>query len=309
MKRPFYNAMHSLLYDQRHFVAAVCFRLSFLFSDKTYLKMMHRLELRKKLDLDDPQTFNDKLQWLKLFYHRPDFVTMADKEAVKAYVASKIGEEYVIPLIGKWHRVKDIDWDMLPNQFVLKTNHDGGNFGVVICKDKATFDKRKAIRRLNRSLRRNTFLLGREWPYKNIPRKVFAEQYMEDIDAKGLLDYKFMCFDGKVKMLYVASERQSKTGVKFDYFDENYNHLDLYQSHPNALTPPEKPQSFELMKELAEKLSKGIPHVRVDFYEVNGKVYFGELTFFSLGGWAAFHPEKYDYLLGSYLQLPNEKII
>ena len=279
-------------------MCAICFRLSFLFPDETYLKLMHRLELRRKLDLDNP-----------LSYHRPDFVTMADKEAVKAYVSSKIGEEYVIPLIGKWNRVKDIDWSALPNQFVLKTNHDGGNFGIVICKDKARFNKRKAIKRLKQSLRRNTFLLGREWPYKNIPRKVFAEEYMEDFETQGLLDYKFLCFDGKVRMLYVASERQSKTGVKFDFFDENFNHLDMYQSHPNALIPPKKPLNFELMKELAEKLSEGIPHVRVDFYEVNGKVYFGEFTFFSLGGWGVFHPEEYDYLLGSYIQLPSEKII
>lgn len=309
MKRPFYNAVHSLLFNQRHLVTALCVRLGFLFSDKTYLKIMHRLELHKKLDLDNPQTYNEKLQWLKLYYHRPDFVTMADKEAVKAYVASKIGSEYVVPLLGKWNRVKDIDWDMLPNQFVLKTNHDGGNNGIVICKDKSSFNKRKAKKRLKWSLRRNTFLLGREWPYKDIPRKVFAEQYMENFGSKDLLDYKFLCFDGKVKLLFVASERQGKTGVKFDFFDEDFNHLNLFQSHPNAKKTPEKPKNFQLMKEIAEKLSAGIPHVRVDLYEVNGKVYFGEYTFFSLGGWAGFHPQKYDYLLGSYIQLPTEKIV
>ena len=309
MKRPFYNAIHSLLHNRRHFVSACCVRLSFLFPDEFYLKMMFWLELRKKLDLDNPQTFNEKLQWLKLYCHRPEFVTMADKEAVKAYVASKIGEEYVVPLLGKWDRAKEIDWDKLPNKFVLKTNHDGGNYGIVICKDKQHFDRQKAIRRLNKSLRRNTFLLGREWPYKNIPRKVFAEQYLEDADTSDLLDYKFFCFDGKVKMLYVASNRQEKSGVKFDYFDVNYNHLNIRQSHPNAAVTPPKPKNFELMKELAEKLSVGIPHVRVDFYEVNGRVYFGEFTFFSLGGWAAFHPEEYDYQLGSWIQLPEEKII
>jgi len=308
MKRPLYNAVQSLLHDRRHFVAALCVRLSFLFSDKTYLRIMHRLKLHKKLDIDDPQSYNDKLQWLKLYYHRPDFITMADKVAVKAYVSSKIGEEYVIPLLGEWNRVKDIDWSALPNQFVLKTNHDGGNFGIVICKDKMLFNKRKAIKRLKRSLRRNTFLLGREWPYKNIPRKVFVEKYLEDFETQSLLDYKFLCFNGKVRMLYVVSERQSRTGVKFDYFDEDYNHLDVYQLYPNAQTPPKKPHNFERMKELAEKLSEGIPHVRIDFYEVNGKVYFGEFTFFPYGGWATFHPEKYDYILGQYIKLP-EKVI
>ena len=308
MKRPFYNAVKSLLHDRRHFVAALCVRVSFLFSDETYLKLMHRLKFQRHLDLNNPVTYNDKLQWLKLYYHRPEFVVMADKVAVKQIVADTLGNEYVVPLLGIWNMAEDIEWDRLPDKFVLKTNHDGGNFGIVICKDKAIFNKRKAIKRLNRSLRRNTFLLGREWPYKNISRKVFAEEYMEDFDTQGLLDYKFLCFGGKVRMLYVASERQSSTDVKFDYFDENYNHLDVYQSHPNAPIPPPKPLNFELMKEFAEKLSKGLPHVRVDFYEVNGKVYFGEFTFFSLGGWARFHPEEYDYLLGSYIELPIEKI-
>ena len=309
MKNPLYNAIHSLLHDRRHFISALCVRFGFLLPDRAYLKLMFRLQLHKRLDLQKPQTFNEKLQWLKLYYHRPEFVTMADKEAVKEYVATLIGKEDVIPLLGKWDRAKDIDWEMLPKQFVLKTNHDGGNFGIVICKDKEKLDKKKTIKRLNRSLRRNTFLLGREWPYKNIPRKVFAEQFLDDNSVGGLLDYKFFCFDGKVRMLYVASERQTKTGVKFDYFDENYQHLDVRQSHPMADKTPEKPKNFELMKELAEKLSVGVPHVRVDFYEVNERVYFGEFTFFSLGGWAKFHPEKYDYVLGEYLLLPKEVIV
>lgn len=309
MKRPFYNAIHSMIFNQRHFIAALCVRLGFLFSDKLYLKMMYRLELRKKLNLDNPKSFNEKLQWLKLYYHRPDLVTMVDKVTVKSYVASIIGDEYVVPLIGVWDNVNEIEWGNLPEQFVLKTNHDGGNYGVVICKDKKTFDKSKAKRRLEKSLRRDTFLLGREWPYKNISRKVFAEQYLNCENDEGMLDYKFMCFDGKVKLLFVSSERESKTGVRFDYFDTDFNHLEVHHSTSNASKRPRKPKNFELMKELAEKLSSGLPHVRVDFYEVNDKVYFGEYTFFSHGGWSAFYPEEYDYLLGSYIQLPNEKIV
>lgn len=309
MKRPFYNAVNSLFHNPRHFVTALCFRLSFLFPDKFYLKMMYRLELKEKLDLDNPKKFNEKLQWLKLYYHRPDLVTMADKIAVKAYVASKIGEEYVVPLLGEWSGVDEIEWENLPERFVLKTNHDGGNYGVVICKDKASFDKKKAKRRLRSSLRRNTYLLGREWPYKDIPRKVFAEQYLDSGKNEGMLDYKFMCFDGKVKLLFVSSERESKTGVKFDYFDCDFNHLDVHHLTPNADKPPKRPENFELMKKLAEKLSEGLPHVRVDLYEINGRVYFGEYTFFSHGGWAKFYPEEYDYILGSYLNLPTEKIV
>lgn len=309
MKRPLYNAVHSLFHNPRHLVSALCIRCSFLFPDKAYLKLMYRLELRKSLDLDHPVTYNEKLQWLKLYYHRPEMVVMADKLAVKDYVASIIGREYVIPLLGVWDNPNDIKWDNLPRRFVLKTNHDSGNFGVVICKDKDLLDKRKAIRRMQKSLKRNTFLLGREWPYKNIPRKVFAEEYMVDAVTHELSDYKFFCFDGEVKMVYVATGRQSKTGVCFDYFDADFQHLDLVQSHPMAAATPDKPVHFALMKELAGKLSKGFPHVRVDFYEVNGKVFFGEFTFYSLGGWSAFHPEKYDYELGSYIHLPEEKVI
>lgn len=305
MKRPLYNAVRSLFHKPRHFVSALCFRLSFLFPDKLYLKLIHRLELGRKLDLKNPKTYNDKLQWLKLYCHRPEFTMMADKVAVKPFVAERIGAEYVAPLIGVWDRVEDIEWDRLPQKFVLKTNHDGGNFGVVICKDKDTFDRAKAEKRLKASLRRNTYLLGREWPYKNIPRKVFAEEYIEDQGREELLDYKFYCFDGKVRIVFIASGRQTGKEVCIDYYDTDGNHIDgLRQSHPNAPVPPAKPVHFDLMKSLAENLSEGIPHVRVDFYEANGSVYFSELTFFPYGGWAAFHPEKYDTILGDYLKLP-----
>ena len=307
MKRPLFNAIHSLIYDRRHFVSALCVRFSFLFPNETYLKIMHRLELRRPLDLKNPAAYNDKLQWLKLNYHRPELTMMADKVAVKKYVADRIGSEYVVPLLGVWNHVNEIDWNSLPQQFVLKTNHDGGNFGVVICRDKSRFNVKKAKNRLRASLRRNTFLLGREWPYKNIPRKVFAEEFIRNNSSNDLPDYKFFCFDGNVKLMYIASERQSGTGVKIDYFDEFFNHLDLKQSHPNAQTAPRKPDSFDLMKELAEKLSEGFPHVRVDFFEANGKIFFSEFTFFTFGGWAAFHPEEYDYKLGEYITLPPKQ--
>jgi len=291
-------------------VSALCVRFSFLFPDKAYLKLMHRLELRRRLDLGHPVTYNDKLQWLKLYCHRPEFTMMADKVAVKPFVSGRIGSEYVVPLLGVWDRVEDIEWDRLPRQFVLKTNHDGGNFGVVICKDKTTFDRGKAEKRLRASLRRNTYLLGREWPYKNIPRKVFAEEYIEEKGREELLDYKFYCFDGKVRAVFIASGRQSMKEVCIDYYDADGNHIDgLRQSHPNASVPPAKPHHFDLMKKLAEELSQGIPHVRVDFFEADGQVYFSELTFFPYGGWAAFHPERYDDEWGSYIRLPEQKTV
>ena len=309
MKRPFYNAIQSLLYNRGQFCAAIIVRMRYFFPAEYYLKLVYWFSFGKRLDLETPKTFNEKLQWLKLYYHRPDFVEMVDKEAVKKQVASKIGEEYVIPTIGSWERIEDIEWDTLPNQFVLKTTHDSGNNGVVICRDKTNFNKVKGFKKLKKSLNRNTYLLGREWPYKMVQKKVIAEKYLEDSKSTDLKDYKFFCFDGKVKMMFVASER-TKVGedVKFDYFDENYCHLDLKQVHNNSIVCPEKPQNFELMIDLAQRLSAGIPHVRVDFYEVDGRVFFGEFTFFHHGGMVPFVPEKYDYILGSYLNLP-EKIL
>lgn len=308
MKRPFYNAIYSLIHDPRHFVSALCVRFGFLFSDERYLKIQYRLIFGKPLDLDNPTTYNEKLQWLKLYNRRSEYTTMADKVKVKQYVAERIGEQYVVPLLGVWDRPEDIEWDKLPQKFVLKTNHDGGNYGVVICRDKKTFDKAKAIKRLKASLRRNTFLLGREWPYKNIQRKVFAEQYIDACGNNELPDYKFFCFDGEVRLMYVATERQTTSGVKFDYYDENFNHLKLRQSYPNAAVPPSKPANFILMKGIAEKLSVGMPHVRVDLFEANGRVFFSEFTFYSLGGWAKFHPEEYDHIMGHNLHLPEKFI-
>ena len=179
---------------------------------------------------------------------------------------------------------------------------------VDICKDKDKLDKDKAIKRLQASLRRSSYIIGREWPYKNIPRTVFAEEYLEEAGKQELTDYKFYCFDGKVRFLFIASGRQEGQ-ITFDYFDEHFNHINVVQTHPPASVTPEKPAQFDLMIQLAEKLSRDIPHVRVDFYLVDGKVYFGEYTFFTHGGWAAFDPDEYDYKLGSYIHLPEHKII
>ena len=256
--------------------------------------------------MNNPVSYSEKLQWLKLYYHRPEFTAMADKVKVKQYVAERIGEEYVVPLLGVWDKPEHIEWEKLPKKFVLKTNHDGGNYGVVICRNIETFDKKKAIKRLRKSLKRDTFLLGREWPYKNIERKVFAEQYIEDDAVDDLPEYKFFCFDGKAKMVNVVTERQSPSGVKFDYFDEHFNHLDLKNEYPHAAKPPKKSESFDLMKSLAEEMSVGIPHVRVDFFEAGGRVYFSEFTFFNGGGLVVFQPQEYDYTLGQYIQLPEK---
>lgn len=275
-------------------------------SDEAYLKKAFRARFHRKLDLKDPKTYNEKLQWLKLYDRRPEYTPMVDKYEVKKYVADLIGEQYIIPTLGVWDSFHDIDFDALPDQFVLKCTHDSG--GLVICRDKSALDKEKAKEKIERSLARNYYLHGREWPYKNVKPRIIAEQYMEDSETAELRDYKFFAFDGEVKALFIASERGSETEeTKFDFFDAEFNHLPFLNGHPNAAVLPKKPQNFELMKQLASKLSRGIPQVRVDFYEANGRVYFGELTFSHWSGMMPFEPEEWDYTFGSWIKLPQKR--
>lgn len=280
-------------------------RVGRLVSDKNLIRIKFFRSFKRLPDFKNPKTFNEKLQWLKLYDRNPEYTVMVDKYASKKYVADKIGEEYVVPLLGgPWYSFDEIDFDALPEKFVLKTNHDCG--GVALCRDKATFDKEKAKAFLEKHLKQEYYWSCREWPYKNVKPCIFAESYMEDAEIHELRDYKFFCFDGEVKALFVATDRQTKgEEVKFDFFDAEYNHLAIRNGHPNAKTPPAKPKQFELMKELAAKLSKGVPQLRVDFYEVNGKVFFGELTFSHFGGFVPFEPEEWDYTFGSWIELPE----
>ena len=281
-------------------------RIAVLIPDELFLKMKFRAMMGYWPDLKNPKTFNEKIQWLKLHDRKPEYTTMVDKYAAKEYVANIIGEEYIIPTLGVWERVEDIDFDTLPNQFVLKCTHDSG--GLVICKDKTTLDIKATKKTLKRFLHRRYFYQNREWPYKNVPHRIIAEQYMEDNQTHELRDYKFFCFNGEMKALFIASDRQTKgEDTKFDFFDTNYKHLDIKNGHPNAKEPPAKPESFEKMKKMAEKLSEHIPHLRVDFYEVNGKAYFGELTFSHWSGMVPFEPEKWDFEFGQWITLPNAK--
>lgn len=270
--------------------------------DKLYIQLKYFYRFHKFPNLKNPQTYNEKLQWLKLYDRKPIYTTMADKYEAKKYVANIIGEEYIIPTLGVWDKFEDIDFDSLPNQFVLKCTHDSG--GLVICKDKNSFDREKAKQKINNSLNTNYFYHSREWPYKNIKPRVIAEQYIENENGE-LPDYKLFSFDGQTKVLYVATDRQSKEETKFDFYDEHFNHLDLVNSHPNSKKENKKPKTFDKMVELANILSKGYPHIRVDFYEIDGRTYFGELTFYHMSGFQPFIPEKWDYTFGEWLKLPK----
>lgn len=277
-----------------------------LWPDEFYLKCLVKFTAGYWPNLKNPKTYDEKLQWLKMYDHRPEYTMMVDKISAKEYVAKIIGKDYIIPTLKVYDSADSISLDELPNRFVLKTNNGSANTGVVICKDKALFDLGAAIKKLNFSLKKDKYYRSREWPYKNINPRIFAEEFMEDELVGDLRDYKFFCFDGVVRALFVGSER-SLGNVKFDYFDADFNHLDIVQEHPMSGVFIEKPKNFELMKELASKLSEGIPQVRVDLYNIDGKVYFGELTFFHHGGIVPFTPKEWDYTFGSWITLPEKR--
>lgn len=272
--------------------------------DYLYLKIKFRLKMNKKLDLNNPKTFNEKLQWLKLHDRKPEYTRYVDKYEVRSYIKETIGEEYLIPLIGVYNSFDEIDFDILPNQFVLKPNHTSGN--VYICKDKSKIDYVKLKKEVNAWMKREYYWVHREWPYKNIKPKIICEDYMVDESGMELKDYKFMCFSGKVGCVFVCSNRNSKDGLNVDFYDTQWNHLPFERHYPNSGQNINKPKNFDKMIKFAEILSLDIPFVRVDFYEANEQLYFGELTFYPGSGYEEFTPESYDNLLGGLITLPTD---
>ena len=281
-------------------------RFYFLFPDKMYLKLLYRLKLDRRLDLKHPKRFTEKLQWLKLYDRKPLYTKLVDKAEVKKYVADIIGEEYVIPTYGVWNSPEDIDWDSLPNRFVLKTTHGGGSTGVVICRNKSQLDRKKAIDTLKRSMNINIYATLREWPYKDVPHRIIAEQLLEkDSQYDDVPDYKFYCFNGIPKVLLIASNRF--TDHNFNYYDMEFKKLNI-TSNMGKKTSTEfsKPTRFEEMKRIAAKLSYGFSHMRVDLYYTNEKVYFGELTFYDASGYDNNSSDEIDMEWGSWIKLPNK---
>lgn len=270
-------------------------------NDTTYLKLNYYLQMHKKLNLNNPQTYNEKLNWLKLNDYHTEYTAMVDKVSAKDYVRRLIGNDHIIPTLGVWEHFDDIDFDHLPGQFVLKTTHDSG--GVVIVRDKKNFDRETAKRKLEKSLKHDYYIGTREYPYRDVKHRIIAEKYMVDESGTELKDYKFFCFNGKCKMLFIATDRPYDT--RFDFFDTDFRHLPFRQGHPNADKVIKKPEKFEEMINIAEKLAAGLPHLRVDLYNINGNIYFGELTFFHFSGIVPFEPEEWDYKIGSWLRLPS----
>ena len=272
--------------------------------DELFTKVKFRLEMGYWMDFKNPRTYNEKLQWLKLNDKHPEYTQMVDKIEAKKYVASIVGENYIIPTLGIWNSVDDIKWDTLPSQFVVKATNDSG--GVVVCKDKSKLDIQTAIAKLRSDGGRDYTLISKEYPYRNVPHRYIAEKYMEDESGFELKDYKFFCFDGKVEFLFVATGRQ-QNDTRFDFYDRDFNHLPVINGHPNADIWPTKPKKYEEMILVAEKLSSGLKHVRVDLYTINGNIYFGELTFFHWSGIVPFEPMEWDYKFGNYLNLNLNK--
>lgn len=273
-------------------------------SDKLFLEMLYYVEMGKKLDLNNPTTMNEKLQWLKLYNRNPLYVTIVDKLKVKDYIREKIGDEYIVKTLGVWETPDDIDFNILPGKFVLKTNHSGGNTGVVICKDKNIFDFNSAKIKLEKSLKSDIYKNYREWPYKDVDKKIFAEELLEDKGGGELVDYKFYCFNGYVDSVMLCIDRQIGSS-KFYFFDRDWN-LRRYNKRgkeaPSDFTLP-KPCNMDKMFEMASELSKGIPFVRVDLYNVNDKIYFGEMTFFPASGLDCNRLPETDLYFGNMINL------
>lgn len=270
-------------------------------SNKVYLKIKYRGVFGKKLDLNNPKTFNEKLQWLKIYGDYENLEKWVDKYEIKEILGKIFGRQYVIPNLGIWNSFDEIDFDMLPKQFVLKCTHDSG--GVVVCKDKDSFDYNNAKKIIEQSMKRNFFFVGREKPYKNVRPRILAEKFMVD-ESGELIDYKVHNFNGVPKFVLVCSERFAKSGLKEDFYDVEWNHLDVARvSHPNALSKMPCPRTMSQMLDFSRKISEKFKFVRTDFYEIEGQLYFGEITFFPASGFEKFVPDGWDLKFGEMLNL------
>lgn len=297
------NSLGLYLSNPRYIGLALLRRMKWL-PDGLFLRLRFLFEQRAVLHLSKPRTFQEKIQWLKLNRRKPEYTTMVDKYAVKDFVAQKIGAEYIIPTLGVWDSFDQIDFDSLPDKFVLKTTHGGGNGGVVICRGKASFDYDNARAKLTASLSGDIYANLREWPYKNVPRRIIAEQFIEETGKEDLTDYKFYCFNGVPRYIQVIQDRNSHETI--DFYDTDWTKQEFYGLNPVAKPASHTmplPDSLPTMLDIARKLSVGTEFLRVDLYTVGSKVYFGELTFFPASGFGTFTPEKWNLTLGEMIEI------
>lgn len=280
-------------------------KLSSCLPDKLFLSLRYYFDTGHRLHLSDPKLFGEKIQWLKLYNRKAEYSLMVDKVEAKKYVSHIVGEQYIIPNIAVWDTPDQIDFDKLPDKFVLKTTHGGGSAGVIICKDKSKLNIDEVKQKLSFALKLCLYKSQREWPYKNVPKRILAEKFMEDDQNDDLLDYKFFCFNGEPKLCQVIGNR--RTNETIDFYDMDWNHIPgLVGLNPNVSNSPivhNQPQTFETMKEIACKLSSSIPFARIDLYEINGNCFFGEITFYPNGGLGRFYPQKWNEIIGSWIDL------
>lgn len=283
-------------------VVALFYRSLWFLSDESFIKLVYRLRMGRRLDLENPTRFNEKIQWLKLNDHRPIYTSMADKVAMRRFVEDRLGPGYTVPLIGVYESFDEIDFQSLPAQFVMKTSHDSGSY--IICKDKGSFDLKSARKVMTRSLHRNYYRTTREWQYKDIPHRIVIERFMAN-GENPLTDYKFFCFNGKCEFLYIMPE--AVHGSLQTILDCNFNRLPFTMEDKPSNIMPKKPDCLGRMIEIAQELSHNVPFLRVDMYLVNGEVYVGELTFYHYGGYIPFCPDEWDVKLGGLIHLDVEK--
>lgn len=272
--------------------------------DEEFLKRKYKILMHHDLNLDNPVFFNEKLQWLKLYYKKPEFVTLVDKVAAKDYIADKIGAEHIIPTLGVYDRFEDIDFDKLPDKFVIKCTHDSAS--TLVCSDKNTFDRKHAKKLITKCLKKHYHMLGREWPYGQVQPRIIIEQFMVDESGTELKDYKFFCFDGVVKCASVDFNRF--TGHRANFYSPEFKLLDIGKKgcRPDPDHKFDKPSNWDEMVQIAKELSTGFPFLRVDLYSINGKTYFGELTLFPASGFSPFLNDDQDKLFGSWITLPEK---
>lgn len=286
------------------FIDAVVLRMVKYVPDELFIKIRFRSIMGYWPNLKNPKTLNEKLQWLKFNDIHPEYTTMVDKVAAKEYVASKIGGKYIIPTYGVWNSVDDIEWEKLPDQFVIKSTNDSG--GVVVCRDKTKLDIAAAKAKLRHFGGKDYSKISKEYPYKKVPHRFIAEQYLEDKPGECLTDYKIFCFNGEPRFLYLSQGMDDHATARMSFLNIDWNFAPYKRLDYKPLESlPEKPQNYEEMLEIAKKLSEGIPHVRVDLYSLKGKIYFGELTFFTCSGMIPFDPAEWDLKLGEYLEINN----
>lgn len=288
--------------NKRNLPNSILKRCSKLFGDKSYLKIKFKLLFGYSLDLSNPRTFNEKLNWLKLYYRNPKQTMLADKFWVKEYIAKTIGEKYVVPCYGHWYRVEDIDFNKLPERFFLKSNQDSG--GGMLIDQKKGVDYKDLNKRFSskRIANLNWYWSSREWAYKHIEPCILAEEYLDEGTGHEVHDYKFWCFNGKPTYMYITNKGKE---IKENFYDMDFKPVDINHGFERTIPEYERPANFDKMKELAAILSEGLPFVRIDFFNANGRLNFGECTFYDWAGLRPFVDEKWDIKLGDLLSLPK----